>query len=85
MRSLKSTGGLTRGSGMNEDQRSLWTMYTPIIFEYNNAMQEFNNLAYTTREQHKESTNARIKRDSSDRSKISSKLLPAHLFLQTLP
>lgn len=26
MRSLKSTGGLTRGSGFNEHQRTLWTM-----------------------------------------------------------
>jgi 5'-3' exonuclease len=75
MRSLKSTGGLTRGSGMTEDQRSLWTLSTPITSEYNNAMQEFSNLSYTTSEQHKESTEARIKRDTSDLSKIHSKLV----------
>jgi hypothetical protein len=50
-------------------------MSKPITSEYNNAIQEFNNLAYTTREQHKESTDARVKRDSSDWSKISSKLI----------
>jgi len=74
MRSLKSTGGLTRGSGMNEEQRSLWTMSTPITSEYNNAMQDFNHLSYTTSEQHKESTDSRITRDASDLSKIMSKL-----------
>ena len=50
MRSLKSTGDLTHGSGMNEEQRSLWTMSMPITSEYNNAMQEFTNLSYTTSE-----------------------------------
>ena len=53
MRSLKTSGGLTRGSGMNEEQRSLWTMSTPITSQYNDAMQEFNHLSYTTSEQHK--------------------------------
>ncbi len=80
MRSLKSTGGLTRGSGMNEEQRALWTMSLPITSEYNNAMQEFNNLSYTTSEQHKELTEARISRDSSDLSKIKSKLVASTPF-----
>ena len=74
MRSLKSTGGLTRGSGMTEEQRSLWTMSMPITSEYNSAMQEFTNLSYTTSEQHKESMEARIKRDMSDLTKINTKL-----------
>ena len=39
MRSLKSTGGLTHGSGMTEEQRAIWTMSVPITTEYNNAMQ----------------------------------------------
>ena len=30
MRSLKSTGGLTRGSGMTEHQRALWTISAPL-------------------------------------------------------
>ena len=37
-------------------------------------MQEFNNLSYTTSEQHKESTGARIQRDLSDLEKIKEKL-----------
>ena len=52
MRSLKSSGGLTHGSGITEEMRALWTMSTPIASEYNNAMQEFNDLTYTTTEQH---------------------------------
>ena len=62
MRSLKSTGGFTRGSWMTEEQRLL-SESIPVISEYNNAMQEFNNLSYITSEQHKVSTEAMIKRD----------------------
>ncbi len=40
MRSLKSTGGLTRGSGMTEDMRNLWTLSVPVTSEYNSAMQD---------------------------------------------
>ena len=80
MRSLKGTGGLTHGSGMTEEQRSLWTMCVPITSEYNNAMQNFNALSYTTSEQHKESSESRIKRDYSDSTKIFSKLLASTPF-----
>ena len=74
MRSLKSSGGLTHGSGMTDEMRALWTMSTPITSEYNHAMQEFNDLTYTTSEQHRESSEARIKRDHSDLEKIKEKL-----------
>ena len=74
MRSLKTSGGLTRGSGMSEEQRSLWTTSAPITAEYNRAMQELNSLSYTTSEQHKDLTKARMKRDISDLEKIKTKL-----------
>ena len=70
MRSLNSTVGLTRGSGMTEDMRNLWTLSAPVTSEYNIAMQDFTNLTYTTSPQHKDSTEARIKRDASDLEKI---------------
>ena len=38
MRSLKSTGGLTRGSGMSEHQRAVWTMSAPVSSAYDYAM-----------------------------------------------
>ncbi|KAG1659992.1 Ester hydrolase C11orf54 [Nymphon striatum] len=74
MRSVKGTGGLTHGSKMTEEQRALWTMSAPIMSECNIAMQEFNDLAYTTSEQHKDLTGARIERDVSDLLKISAKM-----------
>ena len=40
MRSLKATGGLTRGRGMSETQGLVWVLSMPIIAEVNNAMQE---------------------------------------------
>ena len=73
MRSLNTTGGMTHGSGMSERQIALWTMSRPITSEYNVAMQEFTNLSYTTNEQHKESTEARKKRDAVDLEEINSK------------
>ena len=45
-----------------------------ITSEYNTAMQEFTNQTYTTSEQHKDSTEARMKRDAADLEKITSKL-----------
>jgi 5'-3' exonuclease len=74
MKSLKSTGGLTHGSTMTEQQRALWTMSAPIMCEFNTAMQDFNDLSYTTSEQHKDSTDARMERNASDLAKISAKL-----------
>ena len=68
MRSLKGTGGLTRGSGMTEDMRNLWTLSAPVTSEYNSAMQDFTDLTYTTSPQHKDSTEARIKRENSDKT-----------------
>ena len=75
MRSLKTTGGMTHGSGMTDNQRALWSpMSKCITSEYNTAMQEFTNQTYTTSEQHKDSTEARMKRDAADLEKITSKL-----------
>ncbi|KAK3889497.1 hypothetical protein Pcinc_006469 [Petrolisthes cinctipes] len=70
IRSLNSSGGLTHGSGITEEKRALWTMSIPITSEYNNAMQEFSGLIGTTSEQHRKSTEARMKRDNSDLEKI---------------
>ena len=76
MRSLKTSGGLTHGSGMNEEQRSLWTMSMPVTAMYNMTMQDFNNLTYTTSDQHKETIDARLNRDIHDLAKINSRLIP---------
>ena len=74
MRFLKTTCGLTRGSGMTEDMRNLWNISASVTSEYNIAMQDFTNLTYTTSPQHRDSTEARIKRDTCDVEKIRIKL-----------
>ena len=74
MRSLKSTGGLTRGSGMTEHQRAIWTMSAPISSEYNYSMQHFNNTVYATSERHKEATATQMERDKADLPTLATKL-----------
>ena len=76
MSSLKTSGGLAHGRGMSEEQRSLWTMSMPVTAMYNMAMQDFNNLTYTTSDQHKETTDAHLDWDIHDLAKINSGLIP---------
>lgn len=40
MRSIKSSGGLTRGRGMDERQRMVWVMAMPACADVNEAMHE---------------------------------------------
>ena len=49
-------------------------MSSPISAEYNIPMQEFTDLSYSTSEQQKDMTEARMKRDLGDLEKISTKL-----------
>ena len=74
MRSVKSTGGLTRGSGMTEEMRDTWVLAAPALSEYNMTMQDFTGQTYATSEQHRESTDARKVRDSNDFEKIDTKV-----------
>jgi len=73
MRSLKTAGGLTRGSGMSEHQRALWTMSVPVSASYSEAMQGFTQHRFVTSEQHKEVTASRMRRDHADLEKIADK------------
>lgn len=66
MKSLKSAGGLTRGRGMTEQQRTLWLFSMPICVSFNNAMQDFTKTQYETSEQHKEVGKSRVKKDKKD-------------------
>lgn len=70
MRSLKTRGGLTRGRGMGELQRSTWLLAMPVCAEVNYAMQHITGASYETSEQHKDASKARIERDSADIRKI---------------
>jgi len=66
MRSLKTSGGLTRGWGMTEKQRLPWLFSRPACAEVNQAMQEFTGINYNTGEQNKDMTAARQARDWKD-------------------
>ena len=59
---------------MSEEMRTQWTLSMPITAEYNYAMQNFCNLAHTTSGQHKEASDARVKRDHADQEQLHAKL-----------
>lgn len=66
MRSVKTSGGMTRGKGMSELQRAKWILSMPACSSINTAMQSFENVSYQTSEQHKESTKSRQDKDDKD-------------------
>ena len=66
MRSVKSTGGMTRGRGMSELQRTLWLLSMPACAEINTAMQQLTSVDFNTSEQHKEVGRSRVNRDEKD-------------------
>ena len=66
MQSLKTSGGLTRGRGITEQQRVIWTQSMPICAEVNRAMQELTGVHKATSEQNQEVTKSRMARDWKD-------------------
>ena len=66
MQSVKISGRLTRGRGMDELQRSIWLLSTAVTPEVNRAMQEFTGVRYKTSDQHKDLSLSRIQRDYED-------------------
>ncbi|KAL5019525.1 hypothetical protein ScPMuIL_002417 [Solemya velum] len=49
MRALKTTGGLTRGRGMEETQKTRWLLAVPACTAVNNAMQELTGAQFHTK------------------------------------
>ena len=74
MRSLKSQGGLTRGSGISKHQRTVWAMLSTVSSAYNLAMQELIVRSYATSEQRKELSASRVRRDETDFGKVAEQL-----------
>ena len=75
MRSLKTTGGMTHGSGMTDNQRALWTMSKVHNIRVQQPQCRSSQTRHTQHQnQHKASTEARMKRDAADLEKITSKL-----------
>ncbi|CAH3177828.1 unnamed protein product [Porites lobata] len=61
MRSLKTSGGLTRGRGFTEQQRLIWLLSMPACAETNRAMQELTGVKSNSGEQNKDMSKARQK------------------------
>ena len=55
MRSVKTTGGLTRGRGMDESQQASWLLSMPACAEINVAMQNLTEMSFS-----------KLKRDEKD-------------------
>ena len=70
MRSMKATGGLTRGRGMTESRRTRWLLSMPACAKVNSAMQELTDNYFTTSEQHKDMTRSRQMRDEEDKNTL---------------
>ena len=74
MRSVKATGGLTHGRGMNELQRTKWLLSTTTTAAVKQAMEEFAEVRYESSVQyedhHKEISNTRTSRDHIDALKM---------------
>ena len=64
MRSVKTTGGLTRGRGMSETQHLVWLMSMPACADINNSMQNLTGTNFLMSEQHKDTTKARRARSA---------------------
>ncbi|WAR03769.1 hypothetical protein MAR_010327 [Mya arenaria] len=82
MRSMKTSGGLTRGRGMTEQQRVTWLLAMPACAEVNNAMQELTGVNFNTGEQNKDMTDARQARDMKDAQIVLNYLLERNPFCQ---
>ena len=66
MKTLKTTGGLTRGRGMAESQRTQWLLSMPACSTVNAAMQKLTAAEYVTSDQHKDATPVRQAREEVD-------------------
>ena len=70
MRSIKTNGGLTRGTGMSENQRDIWVLSRPLCGQVANSMQNLTGVHQKTSEQNKDLSNARQEKDWNDMKKI---------------
>ena len=74
MRSLKTSGGVTRGRGLTEQRRLTWLLAMPVTAEISRLVQELTGFNSNSGEQNKDITNARKERDKKDTLKILSAL-----------
>lgn len=70
MRTIKISGGMTRGRGMGDNQRAQWIMSMPACAKINEALQELTGTGFETSDIHKEASTARMSRDKNDISAV---------------
>ena len=80
MRSLKSSGGMTRGRGMTELQRAKYILSTPSCSKMKCALESLTKVTYKSSEQHQASRPSRINRDYTDAAKILKYLIERNPF-----
>ena len=66
MRSLKTSGGLTRGRGFTEQQQVIWTLSMPVCASVHNTMLELTGVQKATGEQNQDISPSRMARDWKD-------------------
>ena len=66
MKGMKISGGLTRGKGVDEEQRSEWILSRPICSIYSEQMVELSGVLGSSRDEHVEMSEARRKKDTED-------------------
>ena len=65
MRSIKSRGGLTRGRGVTESVRTLWTNSTHRVSGIHEAMTTLTGAKHKTSVQHAEMSESRVRKDNN--------------------
>ena len=68
MRNLKTSGGLTHGSGMTETQRTIWALSMPVCAQVHDTMQEVSGIKTQIRDQNEDFGPSRVARDWKDTS-----------------
>ena len=76
----ETSGGLTRGRGLTEQQRLIWLLSMPACAETNYIMQELTGVQFNSGEQNKDMTKARQTRDMKDTMTILSGLATHRTF-----
>ena len=83
MRSMKTSGGLTRGRGMTDVQRTLWLLGSPICASFNESIQCLTGVQFHTSEQHKEVGGTRLKKDYADAAALTNYLVERSPFTKS--
>ena len=83
MRSIKTSGGLTRGRGFGDTQRTSWLLSAPACAEVISKMRQLADLEPSDDITHKESSASRKSTNHNDLRALLSYILQRNLFMMT--